>query len=357
MIRPLVLALCLGLALPATAFGEPAPAVAIARAAIDAVIRPGYARLQTAAETLEKDVRALCDAPGPAQLETARAAFRDTALAWASIEMVGFGPVRAQNRLERILFWPDRRGIGLRQVQAILATRDDTATDAAALAQKSVAVQGLGALDYVLYGTGAEELAGADGFRCRYGAAIGANLAKIAADITAGWADNDGIAGQLAEPGPDNALFRDQSEALGEVTDMLIHGLEQLRDVRLNGFLGETPDKDRPKRALLWRAGLTVATIRANLDGLRDLFDKAGFADHLAAEDRWIAASIRFEFAQADGALSDVPERIADTLADAQAREKLAFVRVVSSSLSQLVSEHLTAAYGLTAGFSSLDGD
>lgn len=357
MMRLFALALCLGLSLPASGRAEPAPAAAITRAAIDAVIRPGYVRFRAAAETLENDVRALCEAPGPAQMETARAAFRDTALAWASIEMVGFGPVRAQNRLERILFWPDRRGTGLKQVQAILATEDDTATDAATLAQKSVAVQGLGALEYVLFGTGAAGLAGADAFRCRYGAAIGTNLAKIAARIAAAWAGHDGIAGQLARPGPGNALFRDESEALGEVTDILIHGLEQLRAVRLNGFLGETPDKDRPKRALLWRAGLTIATVKANLDGLRDLFDKAGFADHLAEEDRWIAASIRFEFAQADDALSALPARIADTLADPQAREKLAFVRVVSSSLSQLIGEHLTAAYGLTAGFSSLDGD
>ncbi|MEP4537332.1 MAG: imelysin family protein, partial [Nitratireductor sp.] len=104
MMRLLALALCLGLSQPAEGRAAPAPAAAITRAATDAVIRPGYARFRAASETLEKDVRALCEAPGPAQLETARVAFRDTALAWATIEMVGFGPVRAQNRLERILF-------------------------------------------------------------------------------------------------------------------------------------------------------------------------------------------------------------------------------------------------------------
>jgi uncharacterized protein len=45
-----------------------------------------------------------------------------------------------ENRLERILFFPDRKGTGLKQVQATLAASDETATDVAALSGKSVAM-------------------------------------------------------------------------------------------------------------------------------------------------------------------------------------------------------------------------
>ena len=83
-----------------------------------------------------------------------------------------------------MLFWPDRKGIGLKQVQAALAAKDPTAADAAQLAGKSVAMQGLGALEFVLFGTGAETLAGTgDAYRCAYGAAIAANLDGIAAEL------------------------------------------------------------------------------------------------------------------------------------------------------------------------------
>ncbi len=68
------------------------------------------------------------------------------------------GPAREDNRFERLFFWPDRRGRGLRQVQGILAEEDETATDPATLYQKSVAVQGLLALDFVLSGEGNETL-------------------------------------------------------------------------------------------------------------------------------------------------------------------------------------------------------
>jgi predicted lipoprotein len=69
---------------------------------------------------------------------------------------IRFGPVTEENRLERILFWPDRKGIGLKQVQAAIAGEDATAADPQTLPGKSVAMQGLGALEFVLFGTGSD---------------------------------------------------------------------------------------------------------------------------------------------------------------------------------------------------------
>ena len=62
----------------------------------------------------------------------------------------GLGRSRRKTRLERILFWPDRKSIGLKQVQAALAAKDTSITDAGKLKGKSVAVQGLGALEFLL---------------------------------------------------------------------------------------------------------------------------------------------------------------------------------------------------------------
>src|SRR3546814_13939620 len=55
-------------------------------------------------------------------------------------------------RYEHIYFWPDPRGITLRQVQGLLGQADGSMPDAAGLATQSVALQGLPALEYVLYG-------------------------------------------------------------------------------------------------------------------------------------------------------------------------------------------------------------
>ncbi|TIL19520.1 MAG: peptidase M75, Imelysin, partial [Mesorhizobium sp.] len=84
--------------------------------AIDGFVRPAYARLQDHADSLSKAMRTLCDAPSQDHLDTARVEFSGTVDAWSVVEIIRIGPITQNNRLERMLFWPDRKGIGLRQV-------------------------------------------------------------------------------------------------------------------------------------------------------------------------------------------------------------------------------------------------
>ena len=179
----------------------------IVNSAIDGFVRPGYRTFHQATSTLLADGQALCATPSQAALDAARKSFGETVDAWSRIEIIRFGPVTEQNRLERVLFWPDRKGTGLKQVQAALASQDATAADAKKLADKSVAMQGLGALEFVLYGTGSEALATGDAYRCSYGAAIAGNLEAIAAELDTAWADSDGFAKIWANPSADNPLY------------------------------------------------------------------------------------------------------------------------------------------------------
>lgn len=352
-------------ALVPSTFTLPAPARAaetdatseMVLGAIEDAIRPAYRDFAATSARLLDDMASLCNAPGSETLAEARSAFRNAAVAWSVAEMVRFGPVREDNRLERILFWPDRRSIGLKQVQALLATKDETATNAEALSGKSVAVQGLGALEFVLFGTGAEELYSEAGFRCSYGSAIATNIAGIATALETEWTEAERVAASWTEPGPDNAAWRDDAEALGELADILIHGLELVRDVRISGFLGETPNEDRSKRALFWRSEVTVASMRANVEALANIFESAGFDGHLGPDEGWVADSIRFEFDNAISTLKAIDAPVEALVSNPESRQKLAYVRVVTSTLSNLVGRQLTGAFGLTAGFSSLDGD
>ncbi len=306
------------------------------------------------------DMDELCAHPSDAALSNARQGFQATALYWSLVEPIRFGPVAKQNRLERILYWPDRKGIGLKQVQAALAAEDPSATDPKKLAGKSVALQGLGALEFILFGTGADVLStGVKPYRCRFGAAIAHNLASMATDIDKEWAEPKGFAYQWAHPGPDNPLYRTDEEAVTELINIFVHGLEMIRDVRLNGFLGDQPEKDKPRQAIFWRSNITLFSLSLNIMGLQSLFETSGLADRLTGENQYIGNSIMFEFANALKAFEDLglDRPLVDLLNDKDARAKLAYVRIVTSSLSDLFGTKLTAALGLTAGFSSLDGD
>ncbi|RJG43233.1 imelysin family protein [Mesorhizobium sp. DCY119] len=326
---------------------------------IDGFVRPVYHGFHQATSQLSSDVKALCSAPSQAALDSARKAFGGTVDAWSKAEIIRFGPVTEQNRLDRILFWPDRKSTGLKQVQAAIQSKDETAADPAKLATKSVAVQGLGALEFVLFGTDADTLAGTDGaYRCSFGASIAINLDTMAGELEKAWDAPDGFAGTWAKPGANNPLYRNNDEAVSELFDVFVTGLEMDRDVRLGGFLGKmSAAEDKPKQAVFWRSEKTVDSVAGNLAGMKALFETSGLGDALSDEMRWIENSINFEFANAARAAAGSEGPLTEVLADPQRRGRLSYLSVVTSSLSELFGKRLAGELGLTSGFSSLDGD
>ena len=343
----------LGLASPALA----TKAQDIVNRAIDGFVRPGYHTFHETTTALSEAGKALCATPSQAALDAARKSFGATVDAWSQIEIIRFGPVTEENRLERVLFWPDRKGTGLKQVQAALTAEDATAADPAQLAGKSVAMQGLGALEFVLFGTGSEALATGDAYRCSYGAAIAGNLVAIAAHIDTAWAVPDGFAKTWATPSADNPLYRDGTEAVTELMDVFVTGTELVRDVRLGGFLGKEAKDDKPKQALFWRSGKTVDALAGNLAGMKALLEASKLAGALPVDQAWMGGEALFEFSNAANAAAGTEGPIADVLADPGKRAKLAYFGLVTSSLSEIFGTQMSGALGLTAGFSSLDGD
>jgi predicted lipoprotein len=350
--------LAFGFALLAAPAAQAAPGMDTVNRAVDGFVRPAYAALAESTGALADTVGALCKAPSPQALEAARQGFAAAVDAWSEAEIIRFGPVTYQNRLERLLFWPDRKGIGLKQVQGALADHDPAAADPAGLAGKSVAMQGFGALEFVLFGTGAETLAGAaEPYRCAYGLAIARNIDGIARDVRTAWEDPQGFRATWEKPHTGNQVYRDETEAVTELMEVFINGLEMIRDVRLKGFLGETAEADKPRQAIYWRSGRTAQSMAHNLSAMRALFDASRLGEALPADQDWLAGSIRFEFANAARAAGGAAGPVAEALGDPARRQKLAYLLIVTTSLSELFGTRLADAFGLTAGFSSLDGD
>jgi len=313
---------------------------------------PRYASVAEAATEFDAGVARLCTGPSAEALAAARSGFADVALAWAQVENVRFGPVMRDNRLERFLFWPDRKGTGLKQVQALLAIRDPSATDPASLAAKSVAVQGLGAAEYLLFGTGSEALSAGDAYRCRFAAAIAGNLSSIASGLVKDWSGPGGEAAmrmQTAEP-------EDVAASLNEMIATLVHGLEAARDIRLRGFLDVKEGRDRPKSALFWRSALTFPALRANVDGLEAFFTESAMEVLLPEDQGSIAQSIAFEFRELHDLLA-IEAGVADVLSDPEGRKRLLAADLVLKSLIDRFDTQFAPATGLAAGFSFADGD
>jgi predicted lipoprotein len=330
----------------------------VMRGAVNNFIRPAMTDFGAKADALSTAMAQLCTTPSEANLGAVDTAFDDTAIAFGRIEAIRVGPIMDENRSERLLFWPDRKGIALKQVQAILSSQDESATSPDTLRSKSVAVQGLTALEFVLYGAGSETLQTADGaFRCRYGLAIAQSVASVADELAAAWNSEDGIALHLMKPDATFTDFRTPIEAQEELVGILSHGIEAVRDTRLNPFLAKGDVAAKPKLALFWRSGLTVPMARANIDGLQALYELSGIDGGVPADRADLPGAISAEFAKADAALDLVTDPVEAAVADPAQAQALADVVTATQQLGVLIGEQLSAALGLSVGFSSLDGD
>lgn len=334
--------------------------VALVRNAVETVIRPGYAAFAEASKVMAGAADRLCEAPSAETLKAARDAFAGTVATWSRIEYVQFGPVREGNRLERILFFPDRKGIALKQVQAWIGKPEAAAADPAAMAGKSAAVQGLPALEFVLFGTGADGLAEKTGteWRCVIGESIAGNLSEMAAELVEDWADGKGIRFQLENPGAGNLLYRDGGEALAQVLKVLPNGYELMAETRLKPFLGENPDAAKPKAALFWRSGLTGLSLAENLKGLQALASVEGLAEGLSEDvEGWAPSNLSFETMAALSLLEKSDKPLDQVAVTAEGHARLSQLVRQLDNLREVATTGILGGYGLAAGFSSLDGD
>lgn len=343
---------------PPARAADDATKIAIVERAIDEVFRPAYRDLASSAAEMAAAETALCETPSDASLLAAREDFAGLVTAFSRIEFVRFGPIMEDNRIDRFLFWPDRRGVALRQVQALLASKDDTATTLDGLRAKSIAVQGLNALEFVLFGTGADTLKTAEGaFRCRYGAAISASIGATSVDIAKGWDDPNGIAKAMTQPTPDSPAYRQIDDSLDEILGVFVHGFEAIRDLRIKPPYGDTIAEANPKGWIYQRSELTEASLQANFAGLSELFDRSKIATLLPPAEHWMEASIAFEFSNAGRAFQTLAMPIAAAAGDPKRRERVGYLLILTQSLEDLFANQFAPAVGLKAGFSSLDGD
>jgi predicted lipoprotein len=333
---------------------------AITRAALTEVIRPGYAALAGETAALSDKVGSLCQAPSSASLEAAKKAFASAVAAWSKVEILRFGPIVEDRRFERLFFWPDAKGLGDRQIRDALAKRDESVTKPEALSAKSVALQGLPALEYLLYGDGAEALAAPseDGaFRCTFARAAATNSAGIATSVAEDWREGSPYETSLLAPGPNASPYRAAKEVTLELFKSFTAGIELVRDQKLGKPLGATPEAARPKLAAFWRSGQSLANAAGNLEGVHALFAKGGLAQVVAGDSPGVEKSVLFDLGHAVEVLSGIGKPMADVVRDADLRAKIEALRVSLKSAGKTAADAIARGAGLAFGFNAMDGD
>ena len=362
MIRAIAAAILLLVATPALALEDADYSAAVVSTAKGTII-PGYQAFGDTAKDMQTRLEALCKTPGDDTLKNAQQQFAVLTTAWARIQYVSFGPIFEHQRAFRIEYWPDKRNVVGRQLAEVLKKRDHAALEPERFATTTVGVQGLPALERMLFGDDAlVALASGDGdFRCGLFTAISANLETIARDVVTGWTEGDAaFLSRIKHPSEDDEELPSGRDAAGRLLNDLLTATIAMRDMKLLAPLGTSLVKAKGQNAEYWRSGQSVAVLAANLEGWRALFGTdQGLGGLLAAQPNGkpVADDVAAAADQAAKALAEITLPLDKAVGDPAQRKQVEAFAVQLVKLRDLLAGPVTTTLNLPVGFNALDGD
>jgi predicted lipoprotein len=308
--------------------------------------------LLRASRSLLESATRLEAAPGAAEIQAVREAWRAAAVPWKRVHVFRTGPIVDTNALLRASFWPARPAA----VDAIV--RGTTPLDARVFDTTGVDVRGLFGLEYLLFdrenGVAAPaRVAGESGNRARaYATLCAADVVKYA-ELASNAVGKDGerYATTFAAAG---------QQSVNRLVGHLVESVETLAENRLAllmwmNRIGRVKPSDVEGFASGSSRALALATFEASESiyfGSEDGFGLGTLVEALspAADEK-----IRAQFAVARGALLAVDgplERVVKS-----DPKKIEVAHKALKALEIVLKADLTGTLGVTLTFTSADGD
>lgn len=210
-------------------------------------VLPRMDRFAEATAVLVPAADAYCAAPSAAGLDALKRAYNGAADAWQGIQHFRFGPMELLLRAQRIAFWPDPRNTIGRQLAEVIAAKDPTALTPQAFAQGRITIQGLPAMERLLYDDSAKLEGGTEvAYRCEMLRAIARNLASIGTDLKREWRDGPNTYARVVTTYGPEAHYRTASEATLDLFKSLYSSVEIVADHKLGKPLGSSLADAKP---------------------------------------------------------------------------------------------------------------
>lgn len=332
----------------------------LAKTAYEKHILPGYQKLHTDADQFEAALKTFCANPDQAKYQPVRDAYKKLLLSWSSVEHLRFGPVTQNYNYERFAYWPDIKGRGLKRVRKALKENDETVLSESYLKKKSIALQGLTALEFLLYGQKHKTIFKADDagkFRCAFAYNIARNLSGISKDILSGWKKDTPYVDAFLNP-EKGKTYVSAKEVTLVLFQAYVTSYAKYRSLKIMRPLG-LPKKKRvnPRLAPYWRSGLTIDVLTANLLALKDMYLIGGFNEIVGDKDPFLKQSMKVSINNGVQILSSINEPVAVIFADERKRSKYKFIASILSVMRSHSGTAILKATDLTIGFNAEDGD
>ncbi|MFN0218517.1 MAG: imelysin family protein [Hyphomicrobium sp.] len=347
VVGSLALSLWGGVATAAT----PRSHYALVQATLDGFVLPRFAALRAAADQLPATVTRVCEVGDAAARKNFEQKFHDAVTAYAAIEFLRFGPLVEAGRRESLSFWPDPRGFVPRQLRQLIASNDAEKATAESIARQSAAIEGLPALEILMFDPEHPLGPGADAaYRCRLAQAIAVNVAALAVAVDDGWTKEGGWKDKMLRPGSDNDTYKEPQEAASELVKALLTGLALVADVQIKPRI----DGKAPVNGPYAKSKLTADYYRSGVESLKSLYTALDLEAYLDKDTAWIPGWADGAWRAMDSSDGLGGRTAASTRSDPPGLREL-FDKI--TGLRKLVTRDMSAAAGLTVGFNELDGD
>lgn len=277
-----------------------------------------------------------------AQAEPIKQAWRQTIQAWVPFQGETIGPVQELDIAWSMQFWPDKKNLTGRKVSALQANQ--TQFSIADIDNASVAAQGLGALELVLFEQGLTTK------NCQLGQAIAGHIASNAQRLHQAW--------QQAKLSYHNQPATSAKHPLSPADIAWISELSHQLSFANKKFylpLGKG-EHIKPYQAESWRSASSMAQLKQSYASLHQLF-LSGINTRLQQQG---ATQLATEIDQTfTDLLAGWPEQasLVDMLKSDQGLAKLYRMRIDIERLSYLIQEAMPVQLKFVIGFNATDGD
>ena len=323
------------------------------------IILPGYQQLQISAEKLAQTITTQCHAEQKIPAKSVFAAFKHTLSKWQYVQSQHLAPIETAQRYSRIYFWPDKRGRLGKQLQKVIARQAEDVTRSDSLSQKSVALQGLPALERLLF----KPYKTSPQFTCNFTKSIAQNISQIASDILSDWhkRETSPVQELLAlRQGPTKS-YDTPKDLLQDIYRDIITNLTLITDYKLNVALIQ---KDTKLKLYLMESRFSQSSfqnIQANIAFIQDM--TLGIS-HQTGFTRFITNTrareiVTEKFQSVSHALSPFlkTDYTDEQISHPETQQALTHLQTAVRHLRESLIEHLLPYLDIDLGFNALDGD
>lgn len=321
---------------------------AINIAVTDELIIPAYQNLEASSLELISATENFCADLSEPNLDDLKLAHQRAMTSWQAIQHIQFGPITYFNWNYRMQYWPDERGATGRQLSSLIASQDEAALTSDSFARQSVGIQGLPALEIILYEDDALNEFQNNNFLCLLSGTIARNINEISSGVTQRWLDE--YRDLVLDPVEDG-FYEDAEDLSIDFLKALQEAIAKIRDLKLAPALGESFASSRNRSAESWRSESSMANIKTNIVNLESLF--RAYTAAFYEED---VSAVNNIFADLAVSLADLPDSLSAILLDEALYAQLQSLHAEIEELHEALETALKNT-DLYLGFNSLDGD